>query len=357
MTADFHAQPFDEGTLRKLRIFELYAGEWLPVFLSQPEPRWPRLHVFDFLAGPGRDTQGVLGSPLRLLNRIRQYTSLPGWSKVAVHAHLFDEDHQKVNALKMKLAEPGIAVPNVKLEIEAWDFQTAWSHSQAALSDPDAAKLVLIDQTGVKLVSDDVFRRLASFPTCDFLFFVSSQTLYRFRDHPAIKQKIQRPEDTHHVHLAVVDYYRSLLDDPSRLYLGHFSIRKAANIYGIIFGSSHPRGIDKFLRVAWTEDQINGQADFDIHHENIVPGQLGLYPPTKITAFEAELQNLIRMGVARDERDVFSCCVRHGVRPQHARPPIQKLLDDGVITCQFTVPDVKKFKNPRSILLTTGSGS
>jgi len=32
--ADFHDKPFDEGTLTKLQIFELYAREWLPVFLS-----------------------------------------------------------------------------------------------------------------------------------------------------------------------------------------------------------------------------------------------------------------------------------------------------------------------------------
>lgn len=39
MCADrFHDRPFDEGTLTKLQIFQLYAREWLPVFLSKPEP-------------------------------------------------------------------------------------------------------------------------------------------------------------------------------------------------------------------------------------------------------------------------------------------------------------------------------
>ena len=31
---DFHDKPFDAGTLAKLRIFELYAQEWIPVFVS-----------------------------------------------------------------------------------------------------------------------------------------------------------------------------------------------------------------------------------------------------------------------------------------------------------------------------------
>ncbi len=35
---DFHDKPFDEGTLTKLHIFELYAREWFPVFLSPGKP-------------------------------------------------------------------------------------------------------------------------------------------------------------------------------------------------------------------------------------------------------------------------------------------------------------------------------
>jgi hypothetical protein len=34
-TGGFHEKPFDEGTLTKLEIFQLYTREWLPVFLSR----------------------------------------------------------------------------------------------------------------------------------------------------------------------------------------------------------------------------------------------------------------------------------------------------------------------------------
>jgi hypothetical protein len=65
--SDFHKRPFDEGTLTKLQIFELYAREWLPVFLSPERPPRSEIHLFDFFAGPGTDSDGELGSPLRLL--------------------------------------------------------------------------------------------------------------------------------------------------------------------------------------------------------------------------------------------------------------------------------------------------
>ena len=70
-TPDFHKKPFDEGTLTKLQIFELYAREWLPVFLSPERPPRSEIHLFDFFAGPGTDTAGELGSPLRLLRQPR----------------------------------------------------------------------------------------------------------------------------------------------------------------------------------------------------------------------------------------------------------------------------------------------
>jgi hypothetical protein len=30
--------------------------------------------------------------------------------------------------------------------------------------------------------------------------------------------------------------------------------------------------MDKFLEVAWKQDEINGEADFDIDRENMLPG-------------------------------------------------------------------------------------
>ena len=62
-----------------------------------------------------------------------------------------------------------------------------------ALADRQAAKLLLIDQFGVDQVTPDVFVRLVTSPTCDFLFFLSSSTLYRFRDHPGDKAEDHPP--------------------------------------------------------------------------------------------------------------------------------------------------------------------
>ena len=88
-------------------------------------------------------------------------------------------------------------------------------------------------------------------------------------------------------------------------YLAPFSIKKGANIYGVIFGSGYPLGMDRFLQVAWAKDAISGEPNFDIHRDSIVPGQpkfdLEEFKPTKVLAFERELEATVRRGRVHNE--------------------------------------------------------
>src|SRR5207302_10936455 len=135
---------------------------------------------------------------------------------------------------------------------------------------------------------------------------------HRFKEDPNIVQKIVRVDDHYHVHRAALGYYRSLLPPEKSYYLAPFSIKKGGNIYGVIFGSAHPVGIDKFLQVVWKNDELRGEADFDIDRENLHPGDLQLpYRETrasKITAFEEELGSLLKAGQIQDERDLIQVC-------------------------------------------------
>jgi hypothetical protein len=214
---------------------------------------------------------------------------------------------------------------------------------------------LIIDQYGVDEVTDDVFKKLIAFQTTDFIFFLSSSTLHRFRDHPAIKQKIEKPDDSYDVHRAAVDYYRKQLPQGAEFFLGRFSIRKRSNIYGLIFGSRHPLGIHKFLQVAWANDEIAGEANFDIERENISPGEgllnLDVMRPNKQREFESELTGAITAGAIRTEADVMKFCIEAGMTNRHSAPVLRELKRKGVIDLDFQVPDVKRLRTPRSIRL------
>lgn len=66
---DLHEEPFDQGTIAKLEIFEDYAEAWIPTFVMQASPR---ICIFDFFAGTGYDKNGVPGSPIRILQKIKE---------------------------------------------------------------------------------------------------------------------------------------------------------------------------------------------------------------------------------------------------------------------------------------------
>lgn len=357
MAKDFHDKPYDPGTLTKLRIFELYAQEWIPVFVSPEKPKFDRVEIFDFFCGPGKDSAGVQGSPLRILSQLRNYHArgMAGWNKVSKTVHLYDENPGKIEKLENTLRTEDWTIPGVKIVCKALAFKDALLAHQRILLNRSVAKLLIVDQYGVDEVTDDVFKKLISFQTTDFIFFLSSSTLHRFRNHPAIKQKIEKPDDSYDVHRVAVDYYRKLIPSNQKFFLGRFSIRKRSNIYGLIFGSRHPLGIHKFLQVAWANDEIAGEANFDIERENIAPQEgilnLDVMRPNKQREFEQELSAEIIAGRIKSESDVVRFCIEAGMTCRHSAPTLMDLKRKGIIDLDFQVPDIKRLKMPRAIRL------
>ena len=141
---DFHDKPFDEGTLTKLRIFELYAQEWIPVFVSQDEPPFRQIHIFDFFCGPGTDSKAIHGSPLRIMNQLLayQHQQMAGWSKVEIIVHFFDDDPKKIERLQKALAAAEWRVQGVRVDCRALAFADALSEHRKILADRGAAKSV-----------------------------------------------------------------------------------------------------------------------------------------------------------------------------------------------------------------------
>jgi three-Cys-motif partner protein len=352
-TSRFHEEPYDAGTLTKLKIFELYAQEWIPVFVSKPEPRFQEVHIYDLFSGPGTDSKGELGSPLRILRQVRSYQKkgMAGWSKVTITVHLSDEDKAKVAKLDSIVKTPEWQIPGVKIVVQPITFRNALEQHRKTLEDRRAAKLLIIDQFGVDEVTDEVFKQLIAFPTTDFIFFLSSSTLHRFRDHPAIKIKIAEVDDSYDVHRAAIAWFRKLA--PQEVFLSPFSIKKRSNIYGLIFGSRHPLGIHKFLQVAWENDTIRGEANFDIDREELSADEpmlpMAEFRPDKVREFETNLERALREGKMRSEADIIRFCIEAGMTCSHATSILESLKEEGAIECDFRTPNVRNFYKPRDL--------
>jgi len=350
---DFHAsnKTFDEGTLTKLDIFQLYTREWLPVFLARVPIIYKEVHIYDFFCGPGEDSAGVKGSPARIVEELLKYRQYLNSGAVKVYLHFYDADANKIIALRNKLKSLLAGVPNVIEDIHTLTFDEAFKKALPTLNNPKVAKLIFLDPCGVNFVTPNVFAQVVAAKVTDFLFFLPSSILHRFRSVDSIQLKIDRPDDFYHVHKVTLAAFRRLQPPAGKYYLAPFSIKKKKGIYGIIFGSSNPLGMDKFLTTTWTMAPENGEANFDIHRENahLMSPYLAfdefVNPPTKLGAFEQELEEAILAGKCSNEQDVVDICFEHGVRRQHAESVLKRLKEENRIECEFRVPQLNKERN------------
>lgn len=106
-------------------------------------------------------------------------------------------------------------------------------------------------------------------------------------------------------------------------------------MYGLVFGSGHPLGIDKFLQVAWRH---GGDANFDIDNDHIDPAQPSFFPelnkPTKIAIFEEDLKSRILNREIKTNKDIYIFALRNGVLPKHAHSAIEQMIENKIIPRQ-----------------------
>ena len=360
MSKDFHEKPFDEGTLLKLRLFEKYAEAWLPVFVSKDHSTWPQqINIVDFFAGKGSDLLGNAGSPLIFREVVRsQYRSKwrPG---SRVNLFFSDADKAKTAHLDALLQKEPLDIPLVRIDVAHADFRTRFNQLKPLLTDRRSANLIIIDQFGVKQVPREVFNEIVRIDSTDALIFISSNTFRRFGHLPDVKRIMmpgyKRPGDYYKAHLAVAEAFRQAVPPGVNYHIGSFSIKKGPNIYGILFGTKHPLGMDKFLSVAWKMDPVVGTANFDIEREGIDVNQTVLFPgmevPNKVQLFRYELEEAVSSGRCTNERDIISLCHKHGVCRQHSTEVLSQMKKSGLIECQFKVPNIDNFfTNSRPII-------
>ena len=336
MAKDFHNKSFDDETILKLEIFRGYTRQWLPVFLSRKT--FDSVNIFDFFAGPGKDSNGVEGSPLIIIDEIKKYlnsSKAPLAENVSVRLFLNDSDPSKILLLRKEIKPKDEAC--LEIEINDKDFQEAFDNYRSLLESSSTAKLIILDQSGIKQITSNVFSQLIEFPCTDFMFFISSSTLKRFitvekvgRYFPDMSEQEVNAIPAADIHRFVCSYYRKLVPSEKEYYLAPFSIKKGPNIYGIVFGSGLLLGLEKFLRVCWNQDSISGEANYNIDDDMIRDGET-LYPewniPKKRDLFRKRLVSFLN--AYRSNKELYKFTLEHGCLPTHAVEILKGLRKEG----------------------------
>ena len=300
MAKNINSFEYTEETMLKLDIFRKCFREWYPVFLHAPHIS--HLFIYDMFAGSGKDAAGNHGSPLILLQEARgenrqhcKHLISNGGKPFVVFG--FNEMLQsKATELKQNIdteqaecqknCEYSICPFTNNIHIGAYDFRELIQNEQvnSVLNNRSYGKFILLDQYGFKQINDEVFLKLINSPKTDFIFFIASSFIRRFKTLDAVTAYFHnnsiifdesKPKECHR---AITDYFRSLIPEDKEYYLHSFTIQKGSNYYGLIFGSNHTLGMEKFLKVCWSEDQLAGESNCNINNDYEI-GSL-FYNPT-----------------------------------------------------------------------------
>lgn len=340
MSKDIHNKPFDEATLVKLSIFRDYTREWLPVFIAAQKIYWNTINIVDFFAGPGKDVNNCPGSPQIILSELTPHLALIKSKNIKVNIFFNEFKKKKYDALVAFINEKKSEFPDFNFEVTNLEFKAAYQNWYPKINTADCANLLFFDQNGIKHIDESVFTEIIKLKRTDFLFFVSSAHARRFSEHENIKQylKLNKADidstPYYHIHRLVQEYYKSLVPQGKEYYLGRFSLRKdSGNIYGLIFGSGHVLGMEKFLKSCWKIDPERGEANYDIDKDEIIPGQIDLFTgevrkPKKKELFETNLEKFILEKSLTTDKQVYLHSITSGFLASHASDVIKQLQKD-----------------------------
>lgn len=345
--ANFHNKPFDDGTLIKLDIWRRYLDGWIPVFIHSPF-RTETINIFDFFSGPGEDANGIPGSPIIALEAAKKYSTLLKQKRLHINFYFFDKTKSKTRNLETLTSNYSDPIFNISIENLGFDD----AYSKYMINMNGAANLIFVDQCGIKQMTTTVFNQIAALKKTDLLFFIASSFIKRFLETNEFQQylsamHIDLVKDSKYsdIHRVITDFYRSNLSKNINYHIAPFSIKKGSNIYGLVFGTNHIIGIDKFLKVCWGIDPQRGEANFDIDDEKLT--ELPLFPelskPSKRIQFEDVLKNKIINGTLKSDKDVYFYTLEQGFLPQHSREVVKILIKDKIIKVQNSMqPRVSK---------------
>lgn len=363
VSKDIFKDPFDEGTLTKLEIFEKYFKEWLPTFIMGTFQK--PIQVFDFFAGEGYDIIGTEGSPIRILNVINKFRRNLAKQNKKVNVYLNDNNSNKFNILRSnvenKVKELSLN-SFVELTITNDTFKGCIKKYDKKLR--NGCNLLFIDQNGFKEVNEKIFQYLINLDTTEFIFFISSSYIHRFAALPEIQgvhpkfdfEKI-RKTSRKKVHNIICEEYKKYVPQNISSYgLIPFSIMKSDNnnVYGLIFVSKHILGADKFLDTVWCKNPINGNANFDIDDDlsKVQPDLFDGKKLTKIEAFRNLLKEKILKKEIRNNREAFLFTLSRGHIHQHADQVIREMKRKNLIDYDSKSPLInyeQAIKNRRII--------
>lgn len=350
----FHSEPFDEGTLIKLKIFKSYFSECLPVFIKMRSVT--KINYYDFFCGPGTDGSGEKGSPLLALDVANEYADQLNEAQKELAYYFCDENNEKVETLKDIIrAEHGYIKDIVQIRFDKKDFSDAIKENYNDMLPSNVANYLFIDPFGFE-VTIDIFKMIIRLSKTDFIMFIPSSFANRFKEHETVKKYLpgfnaDGIEDSDFANKYICDYYRDVVKgEKSKFLLTQFSIKKGSNVYGLIFGTGDLLGLQKFLNICWKIDPRAGESNFNMYNDIPIGGMLLLsddFYSKRMNMFKSDLENKITGKSLITNEDIYKYTLFSGFLPAHARDIMNDLVRRNILAKKVVLSYDSIYKNKK----------
>lgn len=358
------------GTKTKLEIFDRYFKESLPVFIHSPF--FEEIYIYDLFAGKGKDENGENGTSLNILSGIIPHCEAIKLKKKNIYVIL--NDKQESDTLSdnvtefLNLCDKECVIGDCifrldkNLIVKANDFEDYFNETiyPRLKYNKKAAKIIFLDPFNF-VMNELLFEKLTSLTSTDFICFMPSFYLRRFKNTNAFENFIKKEnlnfDETraNECHRVIANYFETLVKN-KEYYIGYFSIKYNSAYYGVVFGSNHTFGAEKFQKVCWGLDPITGEADYNIDRELTYGGQGVLFEeesvPEKTKKFKENVREKILVGVLKTDVAVYKYALKNRCLPKMSVEVLKELMkEDKIEKIKTHSSDIHLLKEPLNIIL------
>lgn len=329
----------------KVRVLKNYMAAYLNILANSRHIK--DIHVYDLFCGPGVYDNGGFGSPMILLNEIReayQNTVLTRQSNTKFHCTFNDLDSAKVEELKGHVARHNLASDVFgKVKYDCRDYED-WIPELVARFNAlgNDRGFAFIDPYGYKEIKLDDIRRLLSSGKSEVLLFLPTNFMFRFHENGTpeslrlfldeVLEGMDLPSDGNSIDFieTITEGFRRKLGQAH--FVDTFIIERDKNqFFCLFFFTSHILGYEKMLEAKWKVDQENGRgwqysAGFDLFSQ--------LENRANTVRLKDLLMNFLGEN-ARTNAEVYEFTLRNGYLSKHANEILNDLQSQGRLTVEL----------------------
>ena len=340
----------EQHTLAKHELLRRYLGAWFPILTTGGHNR--RVIYLDGFAGPGRYTDGELGSPLIALDTLINHSHFPRMSRTQFIFAFVEQDVSRFTSLENELDRfwnKRIGVPdNIDVRLFNNPFENVAQHIVTAAHGRLAPTFAFIDPFGWSGVPLRTIQNLLEARKCEILFNFMYESVNRFvaDTRPGIRRSFSElfgsDEDTHHraaelhgderktfLHDLYMEQLRTICGFRFVRSFEMVDQRRNRTAYYLMYGSRHHRGLQVMKDAMWAVDPIGGArfTGFAGNQQVLFASEPDLSPlrQSLITRFSEETVSIEAIeGFVIEETDY---------KTSHYKRVLKELEEQGKVIC------------------------